>query len=34
MTTPTVTELVPNGNPVSERVELGRYPIPAGERIL
>jgi hypothetical protein len=34
MTTPTVTELVRNGNRVGERVELARYTIPAGERIL
>jgi hypothetical protein len=34
MTTPTVTELVRNGNRVGGRVELGRYRIPAGERIL
>ncbi len=40
MTTPTVPELVPNGNPVShrvevgERVELGRYAISAGERVI
>jgi hypothetical protein len=34
MTTPTVTELVRNGNPVGERVELARYTIPAGERII
>jgi hypothetical protein len=34
MTTPTVTETVRNGNPVGKRVELGRYTITAGERIL
>jgi hypothetical protein len=34
MTTPTVTEIRRNGNPVGERVELGRYTVPAGERIL
>jgi hypothetical protein len=40
MTTPTVTELVRNGNPirlhieVGERVELARYTVSAGERIL
>ena len=34
MTTPKVTELVRNGNRVGERVELGRYRVPAGERIL
>ena len=34
MTTPTVTELVRNGNHVGQRVELARYTIPAGERIL
>ena len=40
MTTPTVTEVVPNGNPlghrveVGERVELGRYAISAGERVI
>jgi hypothetical protein len=34
MTTPTVTELVRNGNPVGQRVELARYRIPAGERVL
>lgn len=34
MTTPTVTELVRNGNRVGQRVELGRYRIPAGERVL
>ena len=30
----TVTELVRNGNPVGKRVELARYRIPAGERVL
>jgi hypothetical protein len=35
MITPTVTELVRNGNPVGERVELGRYRVPAaGERVI
>ena len=34
MTTPTVTELVRNGNRVGQRVELARYTIPAGERVL
>lgn len=34
MTTPVVTETRRNGNPVGERVELGRYTTPAGERIL
>src|SRR5437764_1120648 len=40
MTTPTVTELVRNGNQISqptgvgERVELARYTIRSGERIL
>ena len=34
MTTPTVTELVRNGNHVGKRVELARYSIPAGERVL
>ena len=34
MTTPTVTELVRNGNRVGQRVELARYRIPAGERVL
>ena len=40
MTTPTVAELVPNGHPlghrieVGERVELGRYAISAGERVI
>ncbi len=28
MTTATVTELVRNGNPVGQRVELGRYSVP------
>jgi hypothetical protein len=30
MTTPTVTELVRNGNRVDQRVELARYTTPAG----
>jgi hypothetical protein len=34
MTTPTVTELVRNGNRVGQRVELARYTLPAGERVL
>jgi hypothetical protein len=34
MTTPTVTELRRNGNPVGERVELGRYRIASGERVI
>jgi hypothetical protein len=34
MMAPTVTETRRNGNPVGERVELGRYRIPAGERIV
>jgi len=34
MTTATVTELVRNGNRVGQRVELARYRIPAGERVL
>jgi hypothetical protein len=34
MTTPTVTELVRNGNGVGKRVELARYTIPAAERVL
>lgn len=34
MTTPSVTETRRNGNPVGERTELGRYTVPAGERVL
>jgi len=40
MTTPTITELVRNGNHVNhragvgERVELARYTIPGGERVI
>jgi hypothetical protein len=34
MTTPTVTEIRRNGNPVGERVELARYTVAAGERIV
>ena len=34
MTSPTVTELVRNGNRVGERVELARYTTPAGERVV
>ena len=34
MTTPTVTELVRNGNLVGERVELARYTVSSGQRII
>ena len=34
MTTSTVTEIRRNGNPVSERIELARYTVPVGERVL
>jgi hypothetical protein len=34
MTNPTVTEIRRNGNPVGERVELARYTITAGTRVL
>jgi hypothetical protein len=34
VTTPTVAELSRNGNRVGQRVELARYTIPAGERVL
>ena len=34
MTTPTVTEIRRNGNPVGERVELARYTVPVGPRVL
>jgi hypothetical protein len=34
MTTPTVTEIRRNGNPVGERIELARYTVPIGERVL
>jgi hypothetical protein len=34
MTTPTVTEIRRNGNPVGERVELARYTVPAGQRVV
>ena len=34
MTAPTVTEIRRNGNPFGERVELARYTVPAGERVL
>ena len=34
MTTPTITELISNGNQVGKRVELARYTIPADERII
>ena len=34
MSTPTVTELRRNGNPVGERVELGRYRVGSGERVI
>jgi hypothetical protein len=34
MTTPTVTEIRRNGNPVGERIELARYTSPVGQRVL
>jgi len=34
MVTPNVIETYRNGKPVGKRVELGRYRVPAGERIL
>ena len=34
MTTPTVTEIQRNGNPVGERIELARYSVPIGQRVL
>jgi hypothetical protein len=34
MTTPTVTEIQRNGNLVGERIELARYTVPVGERVL
>jgi len=34
MTTPTVTEIRRNGNPVGERIELARYTIAVGQRVL
>jgi hypothetical protein len=34
MTTPTVTEIRRNGNTVGERIELARYSVPVGERVL
>jgi hypothetical protein len=34
MTTPTVTEIRRNGNLVGERIELARYTVPIGERVL
>ncbi len=34
MTTPTVTEIRRNGNPVGERIELARYSVPVAERVL
>ena len=34
MTTPTVTEIRRNGNHVGERIELARYTVPVGERVL
>jgi hypothetical protein len=34
MSTPTITETRPSGHQVSERVELARYTISAGERVL
>jgi hypothetical protein len=34
MTSPTVTEMRRNRNAVGERIELARYTVPAGERVL
>jgi hypothetical protein len=34
MTTPTIIETRRNGNAIGERVEIGRYNVQAGERIL
>ena len=34
MNTPIVTEIRRNGNPVGERVELARYTVAGGERVL
>ena len=34
MITPTVTEIRRNGSPVGERIELARYTVPAGQRVL
>lgn len=34
MTTPTITEIRRNGNPVGERTELARYTVRAGQRVL
>jgi hypothetical protein len=34
MTTPTVTEIRRNGNPVGERIELARYTVPVGQGVL
>jgi hypothetical protein len=34
MTTPTITETRRNGTPVGERIELARYSVPVGERVL
>jgi hypothetical protein len=34
MIAPTVTEIRRNGTPVGERIELARYTVPAGERVL
>jgi hypothetical protein len=34
MTTPTVTEIRRNGNPVGERTELARYTVSSEERVL
>ena len=34
MTTPTVTEIRRNGNPVGERTELARYHVLEGERVI
>ena len=34
MITPTVTEIRRNGNTVGERIELARYTVPVGARVL
>jgi hypothetical protein len=34
MTTPTATEIRRNRTPVGERIELARYTVPVGERVL
>ena len=34
MTTPTVIEIRRNGNPIGERIELARYTVAVGERVL